>query len=177
MSELTEEQIKWIYDGIGIVMWQKAIILRDADREDFVSHALLQCVRQWMRYDPQKSTWKTYMWMVIECAVKSTYCWWYRQHWRIPMCEMPDDDCSVAASCDDGAVKCLVAEIFGDDETLREVCWLRYEGYTRDEIVARGYTVRQYAIVSDRLRQKYGDNLGRRGKYVTGKNRADGNHA
>ena len=90
---------------------------------------------------------------------------------------MDDDYDCAAAGCDDDDVKRLIAEIFADDAALAAICWLRYQGYTRDEITEQGYTPRQFIKVSERLRQKFGDDWGRRKKRAIGTNHADGNHA
>ena len=109
--------------------------------------------RKWRLYDGS-TKWKTFMVLILECALKDARKWHWRQHQRMPM--RPD-----SAACEDvparpaaeSAWDCICDAI--DDETDRKVCRMVYEGYEVAEVrAATGLSRRKYYQAMSRIRRR-----------------------
>lgn len=144
MQELNKEQLDFMYKTIDCkmskIICERNYHLSKQDKEDIRSFVVENTLKRWRYFDATKSKWNTFLVLCIDCSLATAWQWWWRYKWRLPFEEMPEDAEEIfeVPPDSDNGVEELIDNLV-EDETSREILWLRYQGYKNHEIKQMGY--------------------------------------
>lgn len=130
-KELTGEQIAYAYKWLECKITASHIVAMTPERlEDLQSYCMRKLIIKWKHYDPQRTTWRTYMCVILKSALQDGVKWYYRQHQRIIYEPLEDHD----AECRDTDIDEIIDDLI-EDELLNKLCKMRYGGMSQREIM------------------------------------------
>lgn len=130
--ELTEEQIAYARTYVECAIRKRQLCCMTNERlEDVVMYCLERLVGKWKNYDPQRTTWKTYIVLCLSCTVKDAIKWYWRQYGRLPLLPIPEGyDTPVTTIDMDDEIDRIFPE-----PILNEMVKLKYSGTGEYEIL------------------------------------------